>query len=510
MAEPAVIPTLVELDPRTLAAHPANIRTDLGDLTDLTASIKAVGVLEPVIVTPITGDDTSSNNDSGFRILAGHRRVAAAIAAKAATVPCLIRDDLGGDVDALTTMIVENVQRADLTRTEEAAAYAQLAAFDLSAAQIAKRTGRDSKTVKDALKLHALPEQVKTPVADGTITLEEAAAIAEFADDAKAHARLMKAAASGYGLSYAIADERHRRAKAERKTANRAALEQAGVKVVGQPKGFPYYSKETRVVDLALADGVTRYTDTSHADCPGHAAFLDPNTGEPVLICRDPDSHGHVRMTGTNYVSPAEAERRAADEAARAERAEALTVATEVRRVFVRTLLAAAKPPAQLLRWTYATLFASIEDTRGGHLPLVGDLLGLDTDSTTLGQAYAARLDKTPDAKLWQHTVAHAAALAEANLDRLTTGRGWGYRPLLTITWLGLLTVCGYQPSDIETQVRADAEAAHQQELDDESADDDWDDDTADAATDVITGHGDADGNADDDGDGGRTSDTDA
>src|SRR5947209_14091823 len=239
MADQAATPTLVELDPTTLAEHPANVRFDLGDLTELTASIKAVGVLEPVIVTPITGDSENGNNSNGgYRILAGHRRVAAAIRAKTATVPCLIRDDLSGDADALTTMIVENVQRAELTRTEEAAAYAQLAAFDLSAAQIAKRTGRDTKTVKDALKLHALPEQVKTPVADGTITLEEAAAIAEFADDPKAHARLMKAAQSGYGLSYAIADERHRRAKAERKTANRAALEKAGVKVVGQPKGF--------------------------------------------------------------------------------------------------------------------------------------------------------------------------------------------------------------------------------------------------------------------------------
>jgi ParB/RepB/Spo0J family partition protein len=473
----AATPTLVELDPRTLAAHPANIRTELGDLTDLTASIKAIGILEPVIVTPITSTaGESSNNDSGFRILAGHRRVAAALAAKAATVPCLIRDDLTVDVDALTAMIVENVQRADLTKTEEAAAYAQLAAFDLSAAQIAKRTGRDTKTVKDALKLNALPEQVKQPVSDGSITLDEAAAIAEFADDDKAHARLMKAAASGYGLAYAIADERRRRENNARKTANRQALTHAGVKVVGQPKGFPYYSRDARVTDLALADGTTRYTPDSHADCPGHAAFLDPNSGEPVFICRDPDTHGHTRMTGTNYVTPEEAERRAADEAARAERAETLTVAARVRRAFIRDLLNRPKPAAHVMRAALAILFAHIEDTRGGHLPLVADTLGLDTRSTSLGKAYAARLDRTTDAKLWQHTAAHAAALAEANLDRVATGRGWGYRPLLTVTWLDLLVTCGYQPSEIEQQVRDEAEAADQQEQADAVDLDDEDD----------------------------------
>ena len=69
-----------------------------------------------------------------------------------------------------------------------------------------------------------------------------------------------------------------------------------------------------------------------------------------------------------------------------------------------------------------------------------------------------ARLDKTADTKLWQHTVAHAAALGEANLDRLASGRGWGYRPGLAVTWLDLLIAYGYQPADIERPVRDDAE----------------------------------------------------
>jgi ParB family chromosome partitioning protein len=471
MADTATAPTLVELDPRTLAAHPANVRFDLGDLTELTASIKAVGVLEPVIVTPVTGDGDKRNHkkSSGYRILAGHRRVAAAIRAKTPTVPCVVRDDLTADSDALAAMIVENVHRADLTPTEEAAAYAQLAAFDLTAAQIAERTGRKTKTVRDALKLHALPEQIKQPVADGILTLAEAAAIAEFASDDKAHARLLKAAESGYGLAYAIAEERRRRDKNARKAASRTELVDAGVKVVGQPKGFPYYSREARVTDLALADGATRYTPDSHGDCPGHAAFLDPTTGEPVFICREPDSHGHVRMTGTNYVTPEEAERRAAEDAARAERAEALTVAAEVRRAFVRDLLTRPKPAPHLHRAALATLFAHIEDTRGDHLHLIADLLGLDTGDASIGRAYAARLDKTTDARLWQHTVAHAAALAEANLERLATGRGWGYSPLLTATWLDLLETCGYQPSEIEQTVRDEANAR--------LAEDEWDDD---------------------------------
>jgi ParB/RepB/Spo0J family partition protein len=234
-------PVFVELDPRSLAAHPGNIRDDLGDLTELTSSIKAVGVLEPVIITAVTDDGAkSAKTRTAYRILAGHRRVAAAIKAKATTVLCIVRVDLDSDVDSLTTMIVENVHRADLSATEEAAAYAQLAAFDLSPAQIAERTGRKTKTVRDALKLHRLPDSVRQPVADGAITLEQAAEIARFADDEKAHARLMKAAQSGYGLSYAIAEEKHRRARTQRKAKNKETLAKAGVKVIAKPKGYPY------------------------------------------------------------------------------------------------------------------------------------------------------------------------------------------------------------------------------------------------------------------------------
>lgn len=370
--------------------------------------------------------------------------------------------------------------RANLTPAEEAAAYAQLAAFDLTPTAIAKRTGRTSKTVRDALALHALPEQVKARVAEDTITLADAAAIEELADDDKAYARLLKAADSGYGLAYALADERHRREKKQRTAAAKAALTEAGVKVVGTPKGWPYYCKEARVTDLALVDGVTRYTADSHADCPGHAAFLDRDA-QPVFICRDPDGAGHTRLSGTNYVSPDETARREAEERAREQRADALAVAADVRRSFIRDLLSRPKPPADLIRHALAILFAGVEDTRANHLTLLADLLGIDSGDIDagIGRAYIARLDKTTDTKLWQHIVAHAAALSEANLDRLATGRGWGYRPGLTVTWLDLLTAYGHQPADIERLVRDEAE---QQDAADRADDEEFDDD---ADTDV-------------------------
>ena len=55
-----------------------------------------------------------------------------------------------------------------------------------------------------------------------------------------------------------------------------------------------------------------------------------------------------------------------------------------------------------------------------------------DTERPTLGGAYGARVQASAENRLWQHPLAHAAALAEANLDRAVSGRPWGYRPALT------------------------------------------------------------------------------
>jgi ParB/RepB/Spo0J family partition protein len=472
--------TLVELDPRSLAAHPGNIRDDLGDLTELTASITAVGVLEPVIITPVvTEGEKNAKTGKAYRILAGHRRVAAAIKAKAASVPCIIRVDLDSDVDSLATMIVENVHRADLTATEEAAAYAQLAAFDLTPAQIAERTGRKTKTVRDALKLHRLPDAVRQPVADGSITLEQAAEIAKFADDEKAHARLMKAAASGYGLSYAIAEEKHRRDRNAKKARNKAGLAKAGVKVIGKPKGYPYDGPVAPVGNLCLADGTTRYTVESHADCPSHAAFLDTSCGEPIYVCTDPDGNGHVRMTATRYVSPEEAARREAEEAAQAGRTEALMVAGQVRDEFLRTMVATTKQPPALTEAALLILFGYADDMARNHAHLVADLFGINPDVDSIGRAYAAKVTTVTPARACQHLTAHAAAIAETNLARLAAGRTWGYRPALTVTWLDLLESLGYQPSEIERAVRDEAvrdRDAEHADLDEDNSDDSTDD----------------------------------
>src|SRR6266581_4172034 len=127
--------------------HKANPRHDVGDVTELAASMKAIGVLEPLIVA-------TGANDFGFTLIAGHRRLAAAHKAKLKTVPCHVRDDLNTSEKQLEAMLVENLQRINLTAVEEADAYQALLEFpDYTVDKISKTTGRSLKTVKQRLAI---------------------------------------------------------------------------------------------------------------------------------------------------------------------------------------------------------------------------------------------------------------------------------------------------------------------------------------------------------------------
>jgi ParB/RepB/Spo0J family partition protein len=153
--------------------HGKNPRTELAALDELTESIKAQGVLEPLIVAPLNGTQ--------YTIIAGHRRREAAKKAGLLNVPCWIREDLDTPDKQLAAMLVENTQRVDLTPIEEADAYAQLVAFPgWNQAKAAKATGRDAKTVKARIAIAKLPDTARAKVASGQATLADATALAGY------------------------------------------------------------------------------------------------------------------------------------------------------------------------------------------------------------------------------------------------------------------------------------------------------------------------------------------
>lgn len=157
---------------RILLDHGDNVRTDVGDLDELAASIRAQGLLQPIVVTP-------HRRDGHYLILAGHRRAAAARTIPLDNVPCLIRDDAGDTTDHIALMLVENMQRANLSAVEKARAMQRLVDAGQNQTQIARRLGLTPSAVNNYLLLLDLSDDELEQIEAGEVTLGHARAAAK-------------------------------------------------------------------------------------------------------------------------------------------------------------------------------------------------------------------------------------------------------------------------------------------------------------------------------------------
>lgn len=173
--------------------HPNNPRRELGDLTELADSIRAHGVRQNLLLVPQPGWQQHEDGMHGrYTTVIGHRRLAAARMAGLTEVPAVIDTNLS-DADQVELMLLENVQRSDLSPVEEAEGYQQLLDLGVAVTMIAKRTGRARKTIDSRLRLLGLPEAQREQVHSGQVSLADAAALAEFEDDPEMHRQLIEA-----------------------------------------------------------------------------------------------------------------------------------------------------------------------------------------------------------------------------------------------------------------------------------------------------------------------------
>jgi ParB family chromosome partitioning protein len=145
-------------------------------LDSLAASIKEMGVLQPLIVRPF------ADEPGVFELIAGERRLRAATIAGLTVVPALIQDDVN-DRLSLEQAVVENLHRVDLHPLEEAAAYQQLIDdFDLTHEQVAVRVGKSRTAVTNTLRLLNLSERAQSALANSEISAGHARALLAIAD----------------------------------------------------------------------------------------------------------------------------------------------------------------------------------------------------------------------------------------------------------------------------------------------------------------------------------------
>ena len=137
----------------SLVPHPQNPRKELGDLTELADSIRAMGVMQNLTVVP------EDEEWSSFKIVIGHRRAAAARLAGFEEVPCVVIEHMD-EKEQLATMLLENIQRSDLTVIEQAEGFQLMLDIGASVAEVSQKTGFSETTVRHRVKLLELDRKL--------------------------------------------------------------------------------------------------------------------------------------------------------------------------------------------------------------------------------------------------------------------------------------------------------------------------------------------------------------
>lgn len=139
-----------------LYPHPDNPRKDVGDVTELAESIKAKGILQNLTVVQGHYNPRREWTADGYTVIIGHRRLAGAKLAGLSTLPCSVVDMSAED--QLATMLVENMQRSDLTVYEEAKGFQMMLDLGKSVKEVSEMSGFSESTVRKRVKLAELDE----------------------------------------------------------------------------------------------------------------------------------------------------------------------------------------------------------------------------------------------------------------------------------------------------------------------------------------------------------------
>lgn len=163
---------LASLSPADIVPNASQPRTEFDQelLDELIASIREVGVLQPVVVRPIKG------SDGKYELIMGERRLRATKALGLNSIPAVIKDTQ--DEHMLRDALLENLHRAQLNPLEEASAYQQLLSdFGITQEELAGRIGRSRPQISNTLRLLRLPAPVQSKVAAGVLSAGHARAI---------------------------------------------------------------------------------------------------------------------------------------------------------------------------------------------------------------------------------------------------------------------------------------------------------------------------------------------
>jgi ParB family chromosome partitioning protein len=200
-------------------------RTVFEDIDVLVESVRQYGLLQPILVRPITG------LPDAYEIVAGERRWRAAQKAQLHEVPVVVRSL--DDLDTLQLALVENLQRADLSPVDEAQGYRRLMTdFNQTQEDIAHTMGRSRPHIANTLRLLDLPESIRDMIRSGEITAGHGRQLLTFPDPEGMAARVVSEKLSVRDLEKLAAGERLKKAAGGKKAATPSAAKSADTKAL--------------------------------------------------------------------------------------------------------------------------------------------------------------------------------------------------------------------------------------------------------------------------------------
>lgn len=222
---------IVSIAVENIYQHPDNPRKDLGDLSELSDSIKKKGVMQNLTVIPGHWDEKLEWHEEGYTLIIGHRRCAAAKMAGLKELPCRIVDDMSKK-DQVSTMLEENMQRNDLTIWEQANGFQMMLDLGDTEAQIAEKTGFSKTTIRHRLNIAKLnPKELQKKEKDENfqLTLKDLYEL-EKIEDVKTRDKVLKAATDSRDLVWKAKQAVTEETKARNKKLFAELFKKAGIK----------------------------------------------------------------------------------------------------------------------------------------------------------------------------------------------------------------------------------------------------------------------------------------
>lgn len=462
-----------ELPLKMIHAHPKNPRHTAVADDEMVASILEQGLLQAVVVAP------HPNKAGEYVLIAGHRRRDGSIKAKRKHVPAIIREDLATEGQQIEAMIVENGHRQDLSPIEEAEGYEQLTLLGYKQTAIAAAVGRNVKTIRTRLGLLKLSDTTKAKVHDGQLTLEDAVAIGEYADDPETTKKLEKAAAGG-SLRYELGIAKQRREALTVAAAKVARLVDAGAKPYELPKGVDIWQLRRD----GVLDYIPNYDEPTWAEHAGHLGYHEHARGgvpNVDVLCLAPGDHKVDEPKKTKAQAEneaAEQKRREEHEAKRAaeQAAQAARAATLLDLVGTGTKLAPALRDLVRALLPYLLMHPECEDALKAYQDAL-DLPEADRWSSywwgseadknkTLAAQHLAELPKMGDGALARGLVGALAGMAETYLTTFDANEKIDLE--LVGSYYSLLSEAGYVNSPPDEKIQETLREAWAAQTDDE------------------------------------------